>query len=187
MPTQQWVAPANAEAGSSGVAGTPLATAATLAISPSSTTAPDYTLPGGTLYPGMMLRITAAGIWTCGSTATNATFALMYGGTGGTTLCTTGALAMLTSQTSVAWSLSALISCRSIGSSGTLWTQGFVTGITAVAPATVSRMDSSVFGTPAVATVITTTANAIVLNGTLSQVTGSPTITLEQWLIEQVG
>jgi hypothetical protein len=50
-----------------------------------------------------------------------------------------------------------------------------------------SRMDSAVFGTPAVATINTTTASALVLNGTLSQITGSPTITCEQWLIELIG
>jgi hypothetical protein len=188
MPQQNWVAPVNVNDYSSGAAGTTLATAATLAISPSTaTTTPDYVLPGGVAYVGMMLEIEAAGIWTCGATATNATFALMVGGTAGTVLCTTGALAMLASQTTVSWSLRALVTFRNVGTVGKVWTQGFVTGITAVAPSTVSRMDSGVFGTPAVVTWNTTAAQAIVLNGTLSQVTNSPTITCEQWLIKQVG
>src|SRR5579859_2762619 len=117
MPNNPWVAPANVNAWSSGAAGTTLSTAATLAISPSSSTAPDYSLPGGVLYPGMVIRVTASGIWTCGSTATNATFALMYGGTGGTTLATSGALAMLVSQTHVSWYLNAIVTCRTAGTS----------------------------------------------------------------------
>jgi hypothetical protein len=187
MPTNPWVSPANNTSWSSGAAGTTLATAATLAISPSTTTAPDYTLAGGVLYPGMVIRFTAAGIWTCGSTATNATFALMYGGTGGTVLATSGAVAMLASQTHVSWYINAILSCRSAGSSGTVWTTGQASGIVAAAPMSDSRMDSAVFGTPAVATINTTTASALVLNGTLSQITGSPTITCEQWLIELIG
>jgi hypothetical protein len=187
MPTNPWVAPANVNSWSSGAAGTTLSTAATLAISPSSTTAPDYTLPGGVLYPGMVIRFTASGIFTCGSTATNATFALMYGGTGGTTLATTGAIAMLVSSTNVQWELQAIATCRAAGSSGTIWTSGFVKGIVAISPQSTNRMESSVFGTPAVATVNTTSSNALVLNGTLSQVTGSPTITCEQWVVELIG
>jgi hypothetical protein len=141
------------------------------------------------LYPGMAIRFTANGIFTCGSTATNATFALMWGGTGGTVLATTGAIAMLVSSTTLAWELQALLTCRSIGTSGTVWTQGFVKGIVASVPQSTSRMDSSVFGTPAVATVNTTGAvsTALVLNGTLSQVTGAPTITCQQFLVELIG
>lgn len=184
MPSQQWVAPANAEQASTGVAGTPLNTAATATISPTGSTAPDFILPAGTLYPGMVIRCTAQGIWSNGISATNLTLAIAYGAV---TLCTTGAVAMLVSQSNVGWNLSALITCRAIGSSGTVWTQGFVTGITAAAPSTVSRMDSAVFGTPALATIDTTTASKIVLNATLSQALNSPSITCEQWLIELVG
>ncbi len=187
MPTNPWNAPANVNSWSSGAAGTVLATAATLAISPSSTTAPDYTLPGGVAYAGMWIRITANGIFTCGSTATNATFALMYGGTAGVVLATSGPIAMLVSSTTLSWELQCFIQCRLSGTAGTAWTQGFVKGIVASVPQSTNRMDSSVFGTPATAAFNTVTGGAIVLNGTLSQVVGSPTITCQQWLIELIG
>src|SRR5665213_2082259 len=125
MPQQNWVAPLNTSDVSTGAAGSILSVTGVGAISPSSTTAPDYSFPGGVAYVGMVLRITAQGIWTCGSTATNATFALMVGGTGGTTLCTTGPVAMLTSQTAVAWNLSVLVSFRTVGTAGKVWAQGY--------------------------------------------------------------
>jgi len=184
MPSQGWISPLNLSPASTGVAGTTLATAATLAISPTSSTAPDYILPAEWLTQGGILRFTANGIFTCGSTATNATFALMYGGTGGVVLATTGPLAMLVNSTTLSWELEALLTCRASGTSGTAWTQGNVSGIVASVSQSTSRMDSSVFGTPAVATIDTTAAKALVLNGTLSQITGSPTIICHQWLIE---
>lgn len=187
MPTNPYVAPGNNTSWSAGAAGTPLATAATLAISPSTSTAPDFVLNGGTLYPGQWIKFYANGIFTCGSTATNATFALMYAGTGGTTLATSGPIAMLINSTTLSWELFGMLTCRSAGSSGTVWTQGYVAGIVASVPQSVNRLDSSVFGTPAVATVNTTTSNALVLNGTLSQAVGSPTITVEQWAVEIAG
>ena len=183
MPTSAWMAPVNNTAAQAGSAGVAMVAAATLAISPTGTANPDYVLNGGVAYPGMPIRFTASGIFTLSSTACNATFALKYGGTGGVTLATTTALAMLVSVGPVSWTLNALTTIRSTGTAGTAWTTGQVSGIVATAPMSDNRMDSSVYGTPAVAAFNTVAGGALVLNCTLSAST-SVTITCEQFLVE---
>jgi hypothetical protein len=182
MPTNPWVAPGNNTSSQLGVAGTAIVAASTATLSPSSATAPDFILPGGTLYVGMGIRITANGIMSLAGTANNLTFNILYGAT---VTGTTGALAQIVSV-SPSWELDALITCRSIGTSGTVWTQGKICGIVAAAPQSVSRIDSNVFGTQAVTTIDTTTSSKIALQVILSAST-SVSITCEQFLVELIG
>jgi hypothetical protein len=98
---------------------------------------------------------------------------------------TTGALAQIVSV-SPSWELDALVTCKAIGTSGTLWTQGKVFGIVATVPQSVSRIDSNAFGTQAVTTVDTTASSTIALQVILSAST-SVSITCEQFLVELIG
>ena len=182
MPTNPWVAPANNTSSQLGVAGTAVSAASTVTLSPASSTAPGYILPGGTLYVGMAYRITANGIMSLSSTTNNLTFNILYGTT---VTGTTGALAQIVSVTT-SWELTALVTCRSIGTSGTLWTQGNVTGIVAAVPASTNRIDSNAFGTQAVTTVDTTASSTIALQCILSAST-SVSVTCEQFLVELIG
>ena len=182
MPTNPWVAPANNTSSQLGVAGTAVTAASTVTLSPSSATAPGYILPGGTLYVGMAIRITASGIMSLSSTTNNLTFNTLYGTT---VTGSTGALAQIVS-TAPSWFLVALITCRSIGTSGTLWTGGNISGITAAAPQSTSRIDSNAFGTPALTTVDTTASSTIALQCILSAST-SVSVTCEQFLVELIG
>lgn len=182
MPTNPWVAPANNTSSQLGVAGTAIVAASTATLSPASATAPGYILPGGTLYAGMAIRITANGIMSLSSTVNNLTFNTLYGTT---VTGSTGALAQIISVTT-SWELEALITCRSIGTSGTLWTQGNVSGIVAAVPQSTSRIDSNAFGTSAVTTVDTTASSTIALQVILSAST-SVSITCEQFLVELIG
>lgn len=59
---------------------------------------PDFTMPAG-VPPGTVLRVTAMGQYVVSGSATNLTGQLMWSGTGGTSLFTTGAIALSTSAT----------------------------------------------------------------------------------------
>ena len=107
-------------------AGTALsASASTATISPQAAGPQDFVLPtqdnGTQWYPGMTLKIEAAGTLNSGGTTSNLTTFLACGvsGTLATTLATTGALTLGTgSITGVEWVLLAWIRCIAIGSSG---------------------------------------------------------------------
>jgi hypothetical protein len=185
VPIQQYISPANTA--QLAVATAAVTTATTTTISPSSATTPAYSLPGGLLYPGMAIRFTASGTFTLAATGNNTTFQVMSGGSGGVVLGTTGVLALKVSVGPVVWWLDGLITCRSIGTSGTLWTAGAVSGIVATAPLSENAIASgSTFATPAVATVDTTIGKTIDLVLVTSAAT-STSVQLQQWVLELIG
>jgi hypothetical protein len=185
MPVQFWESLVNVPAPWQTNSGTTLnsGTSETV-ISPSS---PDFTFPANYWYPGLVMRLTARGIFTVGSTATNFTFTLRAGTSGsltsGTSLATTGALAATTSLTNQYWEAGAVIQCRATGSSGnTFYTHGQVRIQTSATAEQVWPMPAT--NGPTAAAVDTTAAKAIGLTATLSQNTGTPAITCTQFLIE---
>jgi hypothetical protein len=109
---------------------------------------------------------------------------------GGTSLATTGALALPVSVTGLWWRLNAFIQCRQIAqgtATNTLWTAGEVEIQTATASGTTGNVQvwpmPAVSG-PTIATVDTTVAHTLGLVGALSQTTGAPTVTCTQFAIE---
>jgi len=96
----------------------------------------DYEVPAYSVYQGQVWTTTASGIiTTAASTPGNLTLALYYGGTGGTIVASTGALALYTSATNAVWQLQIYIRVHSVSSASVaaVYPFGTVTGITAAA------------------------------------------------------
>ncbi len=186
--TQYWTSLLNPNAPWQTASGPVLSTAATATISPEAAggTGPDP--QNLTWWQGMVIRVEAQGVYTCGSTPTNATFAL-YASTpltalsGGTPLATTGALALPPSQTGLFWELTAKIQCRAIASgtgTPTLYTHGKLyiqTAVQSGVTGNVQMWPLPATSGPTAASLDTTIAHTLGLVGTLSQVTGGPSIT----------
>lgn len=126
---------------------------ATTTVSATTITAlvPDVTLnpQQGQVVPGSKFRATIYGKVTTLSTAGTVTFQVMWGGTGGTSLVTSGALTLVASGTNLPFKLEYLIVCTAVGSlfcQGWFWTTTGVfatpahTPIPASAPAVTSGL-----------------------------------------------
>src|SRR5579859_1778372 len=125
MPAQVWTAPADLVQPI--VDGTALANSTTLTdISPANEpTQPAYwwQKPGvGSLF------IMAWGEYSTTGTP-NLTIGLYYGGVAGVKLADTGTVVTISAASHQPWFMCATVVCRTVGSSGTAFTQGFVTGI----------------------------------------------------------
>jgi len=186
--TQYWTSLLNPNSPWQTASGTALATAATATISPEGTggTGPDPLVL--TWWQGMVIRVRARGVYTSSATATNLTFALFTATAtalaSGTSLATTATLPITTTAlTGLWWKLEAEIQCRAYASgtgTPTLYTHGEVILQTATPTAGVSNMTvwpMPATSGPTAANVDTTVAHTIGLVGTLSQVTGSPSLT----------
>jgi hypothetical protein len=176
-----------------------LSTAATKTISPQGAggTGTDPLIASYVFTQGLMIRVTARGIYTVGGTATNGTFAIYTGsagsgsdGTSGTALATTGALALPTSVTGFWWKLEAFVQVRAIAQgtgTNTLYTHGDLQIQLATPSGTTGNVQVwplPATSGPTAAAVDTTVAHTLLLGATLSQATGSPTITCTQFLLE---
>jgi len=197
MAQQFWVAMINPGAPWQTASGTSLATAATATISPEGAggTGADPLVAAYQFSEGLMIRVKARGIYTCGSTATNATWALYASApgtaaSGGTSLATTGALALPTSVSNLWWRLDAYIQVRQIAqgtSTSTLYTHGEVMIQTATPSGTTANIQvwpMPATSGPTAADADTTVAHTVALAATLSQATGSPSITCTNFTLE---
>jgi hypothetical protein len=197
MAQQQWAAPINGGAPWQTASGTQLATAATATISPESAGGTGNDPQQYSFYQGLVIRGKAYGIYTCGSTATNLTLAVYASASGtaasgGTSLATTGAFAMPVSQTNLFWEAEFEIQCRQLAqgtATPTLYTHGRVLIQTAAYESTLTNSNHQILPMPATngptaADVDTNLTHTIALVGTLSQVTGSPTITCTYFTLD---
>jgi len=188
---QYWSSLVNANAPWQTASGTALVTAATATISPEGAggTGDDPQLL--TWWQGLVIRVEACGVYTNGSTTTNATFALYAAASGtalsgGVSLATTGALPLPVSQTGLWWELQAKIQCRAIAqATGTpsLYTHGrlLIQNTTyTVGLANTGAWPLPATSGPTAANVDTTIAHTLGLVATLSQATGSPSVTCTQ-------
>lgn len=163
--------------------GTALASSASIGvISPSSTTNPAITIPANSLFPGAALRVIAAGRMSNTGTPT-LNLGLYYGGSGGTALATTGAITTTSGVTNVTWTAELWVVCRSIGTSGTLFTTGWCSGISGTAGVSNVPFPASA---PAAVTVDTTAAKTLDFTATWGTSSASNTITLHQFLVESL-
>lgn len=89
---------------------------------------PDVTIPGNYMADGRVLRLTASGRWSNVVTAVpTLTFALRWGGVGGTLLATSPAIVTpAAATTNAVWRLVMEIQTRTNGSSGSLFVIGQV-------------------------------------------------------------
>lgn len=179
MEVQSWVEIAN---GLVAIAdGTALASSASIAtISPNAATNPPITFGANTLFPGAAIRCTGYGRFSTTGTPT-LNIGLYSGGSAGTALATTGAITTTSGVTNVPWWAQFLVVCRAIGTSGTLFTQGFVHGISGTVGVSVVPAPASA---PAVATVDTTAAKSLDLTATWGTSSASNTITCHSWVVE---
>jgi len=146
------------------------------------TPVPVYTIPAGTLTVGSTYRVTAYGRYTTGTTATNLTLGVYYGGTS-LLLAGIATTAMTISQTNAPWHLEYLFTVRSIGTAGTVYGHGWVDLGTSLTATTHYPIPSV---TNAAISVDTTVNKTINIAATLSQVTGPVTITCDHVLIENL-
>ena len=200
IPQQSWENLVNSGAPWQTASGTTLNTAATATISPELASGTGNDAQVFSFYQGMVLRVLARGVYTCGSTATNLTLALYESASGtalasGISLATTGAFAMPVSQTNLYWDLDAHIQVRAMaqgtGTTNTLFTHGKVLIQTAAYESTLTNSNHQIVPLPATAgptgaEVDTTITHTIGLVGTLSQTTNSPAITCTQFMLEQI-
>jgi hypothetical protein len=197
MPLQVWQSLQNTGAPWQTASGTVLNTAATATISPEGAGGTGADPLVYTFYEGQVFRVSARGIYTCGSTATNLTVALWasISGTalsGGTSLATTGAFAMPVSQTNLYWDLDAHIQIRAMAqgtSTATVYTHGKMLIQSAAFESTLTNSNHQIVPLPATAgptaaDLDTTITHTIGLVGTLSQSTGSPAITCTMFMLE---
>jgi hypothetical protein len=141
-------------------------------------------LPGNSFwYVGKQVRITALGSIVTGAAPGNLTLAIRYGGssTTGVILATTGAIAMTASIAGpFIWRLEVLISCRAIGTAGSLFAIGAANGMTSVTPPISQQMGSAGPTVPvAVAVDTTVSTNALRITGLQSAAVAATQIVMK--------
>lgn len=178
MEPQSWVELSNAPAPTAD--GTALASSTSLTvISPSSATNPALTIAANRLFPGAAFKVIASGrVSTTGTP--NLTLGLYSGGAAGTKLADTGTIVTTSGVTNVTWRFEAEVVCRAVGSSGTLFTTGFVTGISGTVGVNTVPLPASA---PAAVAVDTTTAKTLDLCALWGTSSASNTITCHTWLV----
>ena len=206
MANQSWVSLLNPASPQASGAGTAIVSSATTAtISPVTGLGSDVAQvqPGGQpygWYAGLLVRVTAQGYITTTTTACNYTFLLAarVGNSGSTyvTLATTGTITgTATALTGLQWTLTGLIRCTAVATSGnTVSTQGSfeivnnataptlnVAGGSLAAGVLVNAPLPAASGETAAA-VDTTQLQGISLRATTSTAQG--TVALTQWLVE---
>lgn len=169
MPSQFWVSNATSPGQGAGTAYN-TSTSAT-DVSPGN---PQYlTVPP--LYVGQKFHLVAYGIFSNTATPT-LNLGFYWGGVAGTALLTSGAITTTTAATAWPWQMEAWAEVKSLGTSGTIWSKGWLdlpTSLTAI-----SRTSMPATQTQPV-TVDTTTAKAITAGATWGTNSASNTLTLE--------
>jgi hypothetical protein len=142
---------------------------------------PDISFNPNELYQGKMLRVTAYGEFTTPASPNTMQLRLRYGGTGGVALLDTTAVTPIASASHAPFSVEALITVRSEGSSGTAMAMGRALGLTAVN--SVAVLPASV---GAAATIDTTTAKSITLTGQWGAAASTYSVTVHEFLVEEI-
>lgn len=143
--------------------------------------APNTIIPANSLLPGSQLLVKAAGKFSTTGTPT-LNLGVYYGGVAGTALCTTGALTTISGAANTTFDFEALLVCRSIGATGSIFAIGHVRGVTAItasalapasAPAVVGSLD-------------TTAAKALTFGATWGTNSASNTLTCNLFTVVQL-
>lgn len=180
MPAQFWESMINSPAAT--VDGSALASSTTLTtISPSSTTSPDFVVPANWLYAGQVLRVRGTGRYSTTGTPT-LLIGAYWGGSAGVSLANTGAVTTASGVSNVTFLYMLDIFIRSIGTSGTAMCVGSCQGLASAVISTTLVPTSA----PAVATIDTTAAKALVLAAQWGTNSASNTITCHTWSIEAI-
>jgi hypothetical protein len=174
MPAQFWESTVN----SPGLgAGTALSNSTVLTdIGP----APQYVVPANYLYVGQRWQIRGYGIYSSTGTPT-LLLGIYYGGVAGTAIVATAANAVASGAASDPWRIEVDISVRTVGSSGTVWANGWAKVGSSLTAYTEYALPSS--QTQPI-TINTTTANAWSIGAQWGTANSSNTITCEDLIVE---
>lgn len=137
---------------------------------------PNVTIPANYMQDGRCLEISASGRLSTTGTPT-ITFAIRWGGVGGTLLATTEPITCANNSSNVAWSLSATIQTRANGASGSLFVMGDVKVNLTASTHTSGVFGSSGFDAPAAVTVNLTADTALSVTADWSAASASNTLT----------
>lgn len=178
MPAQYWTALLNAPGPTA--SGTAYSTSTTITdVSPT----PQFVLPANFLQPGSKIRLRASGVFSNTSTPT-LILGVYYGAVAGTALAATGAITTITAATAWSWELEYEFTCRTIGSSGTVFGQGKVR-----MPASLTQFQAEYAlpaTAPAAVTVDTTAAKALTIGATWGTNSASNTLQCHNFSVESL-
>jgi hypothetical protein len=148
---------------------------------------PDVTVPANYMADGRTLHLWAAGRWSNVVTSVpTLIFALRWGGVAGTVLAQSPAIVTPAgATTSAPWNLELIIQTRANGSSGSLFTMGYVNMTDGAAPTfgtvtnygVVASMNSTGTTVPAAVTVDLTADTALSLTAKFSAISASNNLT----------
>jgi hypothetical protein len=174
VPSQFWESTVN----SPGIgAGSALANSTTLTdIGP----APQYVVPANYMYVGQRWQIRGYGIVSTTPTPT-LLLGIYYGGVAGTAVVATAANSITGTAASWPWRIEVDISVRTIGSSGSIWANGWVKVGSSLTAYTEYALPST--QTQPI-TINTTTANAWSIGAQWGTANASNTITCEDLIAE---
>jgi hypothetical protein len=147
--------------------------------------APDVTIEAGYMENGRCLRVRAFGKLSTTGTPTM-TWAIRWGGVGGTLLAQTEAITMGSGVSDVNWALEAYLQARSNGSTGTILTAGRVDVHTAAGTVLSNLFSVSGYDSPAAVTVDLTTAKLLSVTADWSASSASNTLTCLQRYVESL-
>lgn len=145
--------------------------------------APQISIAAGSLFVGQRLRVHGHGIFSNTATPT-LLLGIYYGGVAGTALAVTGATTTTTGATSWPFSIDLDIQIKSVGSTGTAWSNGLVnlgTSLIATTPIWLPSTQSQPI------TIDTTTAKTLTLGAQWGTNSGSNTLTVEDFYAETLG
>jgi hypothetical protein len=146
---------------------------------------PNVTVPANYMQDGRALRLEAFGRLSTTGTPT-ITFALRWGGVGGTLLATTEAITNGSGVTNVNWHIRAILQTRTNGATGSLFVTGVAYVHTAAGTVAVNVFGVSGFDAPAAVTVNLTTDQALSLTAAWSAASASNTLTGHNYIVESM-
>ena len=158
--------------------GTPATGTGLADISP----APQKVIPADWLDLGTIMRLSARGEYTCGSTATNAALGFYVGGVAGALLMGVTAQALTVSQTAVPWWMVYEGNMRALGASGSVKGMGWLklgTSLTAW-----TEILLPVTAAARILTFSTVVRQPITVGASVSQTVGAPSVTCYDLIAE---
>jgi hypothetical protein len=176
VPAQFWVSSPNSPGQGAGAA----YASSTSATDVSPANPQWFTVPP--LYVGQKFRFIAYGIFSNTSTP-NLTLGFYWGAVAGTALLTSGVIATTTGATAWPWAMECITEVKTLGTSGTVWSKGWLdlpTSLTAIARTSMPATQTQPI------TVDTTTAKAVTAGATWGTNSASNTLTCEGFIVEQL-
>ena len=146
---------------------------------------PNVTIPANYMQDGRTLRLRVFGKLSTTATPT-ITFAVRWGGVGGTLLATTEAITCASGAANTAWAMEVILQTRSNGSTGTILAMGEVQVNLTASTVTAGVFSVSGFDAPAAVTCDLSTDTALSVTCDWSASSASNTLTGMVYTIESM-